>query len=106
MPLVCLLIRFLFFLGSSVSDGILFFCCGFVFSRSVCVFWVDVLNFFSFLVGLLMFFRLLFWVSALVCVEFSFLGCCIFWLLHSVISSCVLHFVVSGLCVFWRELES
>ena len=82
-----------------------FFCCGFVFSRSVCVFWVDVLNFFSFLVGLLMFFRLLFWVSALVCVEFSFLGCCIFWLLHSVISSCVLHFVVSRLCVFWRELE-
>ena len=54
-----------------------FFCCGFVFSRSVCVFWVDVLNFFSFLVGLLMFFRLLFWVSALVCVEFSFLGYCI-----------------------------
>ena len=62
--LVCLLIHFLCFLGWSIS-----------------VFWVDVLGFFSFLVGLFAFSRLLF--CAILGFYFlrwsvlSFLGCCI-----------------------------
>ena len=92
---------------------------GFAFSGSVSVFWVDVLGFFSFLLGLLVFYGLLFcavlgfcvalyWFSFLGCCIFWFLDCCIFcllhifWLLHYVISSWVLlHFLGSGLLHFW-----
>ena len=73
--LVCLLIRFLFFLGWFVFDGI-FSVVGLCFlGWSVSVFWVDVLGFFLFWLVCLCFLGC--YSGFLHWFVFSFLGCCI-----------------------------
>ena len=107
-PLVCLLIRFMFFLGSSVSDGI-FSVVGLCFLRLLLF-----SGFFSFLVGLLVFSGLLFctvlgfYVSELLhFLRFWVATFCDFFLRFWVAafsSFCILWFPL--VCyISWRELD-